>query len=114
MGDIGRSDPADREPVTPVHIRHRIRRFDDAGQFGDVDHLLQSLVPGQVRDQRAGGEHHAGHPHPPVPRDDEPVGRLLNDLHRRCPFQHVLGANPRDRRPLPGDRLAQWMTWPMG
>jgi hypothetical protein len=29
-----------------------------------------------------GGEHHAGHPHPAVPRDDEPVLRFRDDLHR--------------------------------
>ncbi len=113
--NIGRRDPTDREPVPPVHIRHRIRRLHDAGQLRDIDHLLQRSVRGQVREQRPGREHHTGHPHPPMPRDDEPVRRLLDDLHHRYPSRQLpagqLAAMARARGP---GALAQWMTWPMG
>jgi len=84
-GDTGGGGPADRQPVTPVHIEHRIRHSDDAGQFRDVGHLLQRAVRGQVGDQRARGAHHAGHLHPTLPRDDQPVPRFRDNLHRAPP-----------------------------
>jgi hypothetical protein len=81
-GDIGGGDPADREPVSPVHVGHRIRRLDDAGSSATLTTCSSARSPSRIRDQRARGEHHAGHPHPAVPRDDEPVRRFRDDLHR--------------------------------
>ena len=109
-GDVGRGDPADREPVTPVHIRHRIRRRHDARQFRDIAHLLQRTVRGRVRDQRPRREHHARHPHPPVPRDDKPVRRFRDDLHGRSTSSHEGSTGPSlrygvRRFPLAGSRM---------
>jgi hypothetical protein len=106
-----------------VHIRHRVRRLDDAGQFRDIDRLLKRAVLGRVRDQRARREHHTGHPHPPMPGDDEPVGRLFSDLHRSCPSEqfrrpirrHLLDALAARgwRRREPGvTRLGHGSRWP--
>ncbi len=94
LRDVGRSDPADGKTVTPVHIRQRIRRHHDAGEFRHVHHLLQGPVLGKVPDQRPGREHHTGHPHMPMPQDDETVRRLLNDLHRQAPHSGSLRGQP--------------------
>jgi len=43
--------PADREAVAPVDVGHRDRVAQDAGQVGDVDHLLGAAVLADVGDE---------------------------------------------------------------
>jgi hypothetical protein len=63
LGRVRGGHAADREAVTPVQVRHRVGRLDDAGQGGDVGHLLQRLVRGPLGQQGVGGEDNAGHAH---------------------------------------------------
>jgi hypothetical protein len=62
------------KPTPPVDIRHGQRTAHDAGQEGDVCHLLESTVtPGRL-DELLVGEDGAGHPHPgPVADRDLPL-----------------------------------------
>jgi hypothetical protein len=53
---LGRGEPADREAVALVDVRHRECRVDDPGQRGDVLELLERAVPGERVEQRFVGE----------------------------------------------------------
>lgn len=48
---IGCRDPSDRESVSPVDVRHRIARFDDARKRRHVDHLIEAAIGRGVREQ---------------------------------------------------------------
>jgi hypothetical protein len=69
---------------TPVHIRHRVRGTDDAGQHRDVPDLLQGLVRRGVGEQGAGREHDPPNTHRRRAVDAETVRSLLDEPHR-CP-----------------------------
>ena len=68
VGVDGR-DAADREPVAPVDVGHRERMADDAGQMGDVRHLLQRGVVAQHGHQLLAGVHASRDQHPAVAGD---------------------------------------------
>ena len=71
--------------------------------FDGLD-LEEVIAEPRPREQCPGREHHTGHQHPAMPREDEPVSRLLNDLHHRYP-------SPEDLRPSSAlSPRAPWVT----
>ncbi len=62
-------DAADREPISPVHIRHRGRIFHDPRQMGDVRHLPGTLVLSHALHETLAGIDDSRHAHPPLGRD---------------------------------------------
>ncbi len=80
---VERGHAADREAVAPVDVRHGDRVADDAGQVGDVDHLLGAAVVADVGDQIGGRVDQPRHPHAAALRDAvaEVVDSLQLDRH---------------------------------
>jgi len=60
---VGRGHPSDGEPVAPMDVGHRQAGLLDAGQRGDVDHLLGAVVELDRLHQRLVGEDQAVDPH---------------------------------------------------
>ena len=95
---IGGRDPADREPIPQVQVRHRIGRRHNARQRSHIGHLLQRTVRSQIRDQLTGGIHAPRHPHLSPLRDPEPVRGLLNEFHLQTPSLPARHRQPATRR----------------
>ena len=60
-------DPADREPVSPVNIRHRQRLADDARKGCYVCYLLGGFVREYLRKELFVGINYAARTHCPFP-----------------------------------------------
>ena len=60
---LGGGDPADREAVALVHVRHHQHLADDPRQGGGVDRLLERGVTADRLEQLAAGEEPHRHPH---------------------------------------------------
>ena len=80
---VGGGHAADREPVAPVHVRHRVGGLHDARQGRDVGDLLQRVVTGVAGQQLPGREDDPRDPHRALALDAVAPGRLLDQPHRR-------------------------------
>ena len=68
VGRLGRRQPADRESVALVDVRHRQRRPDHARKRGHVLELLQRAIGADRLEQLLISEHPRGNPHVPPAR----------------------------------------------
>src|SRR2546422_4518034 len=61
--DVKRGNATHGKAIAPVNIRHGKRIFDDARQRGNVGHLLQRLLLGNLAQHSFVGEDEPGHAH---------------------------------------------------
>ena len=63
---VGGGDSTDGEAVAPVDVGHGHGAADDARQESHVGHLLDRLVPCDMREKAVVGVYAPGHPHAPL------------------------------------------------
>ena len=99
VGLVHRRDSSDGEAVPPVDVRHRDARAHDAGQRGDVGHLLQRLFVARLLEEAHVRVHAAGHAHLALGwyLVDELAGPL--DAHARGPASPAAARRPGGRSP---------------
>ena len=85
VGLVHGRDAADGEPVAPVDVRHGDAGVDDAGQRGDVGHLLQRLLVARLLEQARVRVHASGHAHLVLAGDLVDVLARPLDAHGRGP-----------------------------
>ena len=100
VGQLGGGDPADREPVALVDVRHREGRADDARQGGDVLELLEREVALDLGEELGVGEHPRGDAH--VVPGGRGISQVVSSIRTSSDIEHhpaapraVLGPKPK-------------------
>lgn len=111
--DVGGRHAADRKPVSPVHVGHRIGCPDDSWQRRHVGHLGQRHILVFVGQQRSRREHDPRYAHRALLFYPEPVRGFLDDL-RAAHLTHTSSVTEQRQPCCPSDRRSSFSDTAFG